>query len=75
MIIIISLQYSGRLFLRRQVVTVLTSSVAMAFNAALIALFKILFSLAALLIKSFRIVSFIFFSETVWLIFKSNRRF
>ena len=74
MIIIISLQHSGRLFLKRQVVTVLTSSVAMAFTAALIALFKILSSPAALLVGSFHITSFISFSETVWLIFRGSRR-
>ena len=53
----------------------LVNSVAIAFNTALIALFKILSSPATLLIGSFHIASFIFFSETVWLIFKSNKRF
>ena len=53
---------------------VLTSSVATAFNTALIILFKILFSPATLLIGSFYIVSFISFGETVWLIFRGSRR-
>ena len=74
MIVIVSLQHSNRLLLRRQIVAVLASSITTASTAALIALFRILFSLAALLIKSFHIVSFISFSETVWLIFKSSRR-
>ena len=44
---------------------VLISSVATAFNAALIALFKIPSSPTTLLIGSFRIVSFIFFNMTI----------
>ena len=75
MTVIISLQYSSRLLLRRQVVTVLISGIATAFNAALIALFKILFSPATLLIGSFHIASFISFSETIWLISKGRGRF
>ena len=74
MTIIISLQHSGRLLLRRQVVAVLASSIAIAFTAVLIALFRILFSLTALLIGSFYIAFFIFFGETVWLIFRGSRR-
>ena len=54
---------------------VLISSLATAFNAVLIILFKILSSPATLLIESFRIVSFISFSVTIWLIFKSKGRF
>ena len=53
----------------------LVNGIAIASNIALIALFKILSSPAALLVGSFRIASFISFSETVWLIFKNNRRF
>ena len=49
---------------------VLVSGIAMAFNAALIALFRILSSLATLLIGSFCIAFFISFGETVWLISK-----
>ena len=74
MTIIISLQYSSRLLLKRQVVAALASSIATAFNAALIALFKILSSPAALLIGSFHIAFFISFGETVWLIFRGSRR-
>ena len=70
-----SLQHFSRLFLRRQVVAALVSSIAIAFNAALIALFKIPFSPTALLIGSFRIVFFIFFSVTIWLIFRDKGRF
>ena len=73
--IIVSLQYSNRLFLKRQVVAALVSGVAIAFNVVLIALFRILSSLAALLIGSFCITFFIFFSETVWLIFRGSKRF
>ena len=75
MTIIISLQHSGRLPLRRQVVTALASSIAIASNAVLITLFRILSSLTALLIGSFCIVFFIFFSEIIWLIFKGRGRF
>ena len=55
-------------------VAALASSVATAFTAALIALFGILSSPAALLVGSFYIAFFISFSETVWLIFRSSRR-
>ena len=44
---------------------VLASSIATASNTALIALFRILSSLAALLVGSFYIVSFISFSKTI----------
>jgi hypothetical protein len=44
---------------------VLASSIATASNTALIALFRILFSLATLLVGSFRIVFFISFSKTI----------
>ena len=54
---------------------VLASGIATAFNTALIALFRILSSPATLLVGSFHIVSFISFSETIWLIFKSKERF
>ena len=54
---------------------VLASSIATASNTALIALFKILSGPAALLIESFRIVFFIFFSVTIWLISKDKERF
>ena len=60
-----SLQYSGRLPLRRQVVAALASGVATASDAALIASFRILSSPAALLVGSFRIESFISFSITI----------
>ena len=53
---------------------VLASGIATAFNTALIALFKILSSPATLLIGSFRIASFISFSETIWLIFRGKER-
>ena len=43
-------------------------------DIALIALFRILSSLAALLVGSFRIASFISFSKTVWLISKNRGR-
>ena len=66
--IIVSLQHSGRLPLRRQVVAALASGIATASNTALIASFRILSSLAALLVGSFRIISFISFSKTIWLI-------
>ena len=69
-----SLQHSSRLFLRRQVVAVLTSSIATAFNAVLIALFRILFSLITLLVGSFCIIFFISFNKTVWLIFRGKRK-
>ena len=69
-----SLQHSSRLPSRRQVVAALASGVATASNAALIASFGILSRPAALLVGSFRIVSFISFSKTVWLIFKGSRR-
>ena len=75
MTVIVSLQYSNRLSLRRQVVAALASGVATASTAALIVLFRILSSPTTLLIKSFRIVSFISFNETVWLIFRGSRRF
>ena len=65
MIIVITLQYSGSLPLSRQVVTVLASSVVKAFNAALIALFKILFRPTTFPVGSFCIVSFISFIITV----------
>ena len=74
MTIIVSLEYSGRLFLRRQVVAVLANSVATASNAVLIALFRIPSSPAALLIGSFRIVSFISFGVTIWLISRGKGR-
>ena len=61
--------------MRRQIVAVLASSIAIASNAVLIALFRILSSPATLLIESFRIASFISFSETIWLIFKGKERF
>ena len=70
--IIISLQHSSRLFLRRQVVAALISSIATASNTALIALFRILSGPVTLLIGSFYIASFISFSETIWLIFKGR---
>ena len=70
--IIVSLQHSSRLPLRRQVVAVLASGIATASNAALIALFRILSGPATLLIGSFRIAFFISFSETIWLIFKGK---
>ena len=69
-----SLQHSNRLPLRRQVVAVLASSVAIASTAALIALFKILSSPVTLPIGSFRIASFISFNKTIWLIFKSRKK-
>ena len=53
---------------------VLASGVVTAFNTALIALFRILFSPAALLVGSFHIASFISFSVTIWLIFRSKER-
>ena len=65
MTIIVSLQYSGILLLRRQVIAVFTKGIVTASNIALIALFRILSGLAALLIGSFRIASFISFSETI----------
>ena len=74
MTVIISLQYSSRLLLRRQVVAALVNGIAMASTAALIALFRILFSPTALLIGSFYIASFISFGETVWLIFRDSGR-
>ena len=70
--IIISLQYSSILPLRRQVVRVFIKGIATAFNMALIILFKILSSPAALPVGSFYIVSFIFFSKTIQLIFKGR---
>ena len=69
-----SLQHFSRLPLKRQVVIALASSIATAFNAALIALFRILSGPVALLVGSFRIVSFISFSMTIWLISKSKGR-
>ena len=69
-IIVITLQHSGSLPLSKQVVVVLASGIIKAFNAALIALFKILFRPTTFLIKSFRIASFISFIITVWLIFR-----
>jgi len=54
---------------------VLASGIAIASNAALIALFRILSSLAALLVGSFYIASFISFGETIWLIFRGRGRF
>ena len=65
MIIVVILQHSGSLFLSRQVVVVLANGVIKAFNAALIALFKILSRPITFLIESFRIVSFISFIVTV----------
>ena len=50
----------------------LASGVAMASNAVLIALFGILSGPAALLVGSFRIVSFISFGVTIWLISKAG---
>ena len=70
MIIVITLQHSGSLPLNKQVIAVLASGVIKAFNTVLIALFKILFRPTTFLIGSFRIVSFIFFIVTVWLIFR-----
>ena len=72
MIIVITLQYSSSLPLNRQVVVVLVNSIIKAFNTALIALFKILFRPTIFLVGSFCIASFIFFSETIQLIFKSK---
>ena len=54
---------------------VLASSIAIASNAALIALFRILSGPAALLVGSFYIASFISFSETIWLISRGRGRF
>ena len=59
MTVIVSLQHSGKLLLKRQVVVVLASSIATASNIALIALFRILSSPAALLIGSF-CIAFLF---------------
>ena len=70
MIIVVILQHSGSLPLSKQVVAVLASGIIKASNAALIALFKILSRPTAFLIGSFRIVSFISFIITVWLIFR-----
>ena len=58
----------------RQVVAVFTKGIVIASNAALIALFRILSGPAAFLIGSFCIVSFISFSETLWLIFIGRGR-
>ena len=60
-----SLQYSSRLLLKRQVMAALASGIIIASNTALIALFRILSSPATLLIGSFYIASFISFGETV----------
>ena len=68
MIVVITLQHSSSLFLSRQVVIVLASSVIKVSNIALITLFKILFRPTTFLIRSFCIASFIFFIITVWLI-------
>ena len=56
-------------------VIALASSVATAFNTALIALFGILSGSTTLLVESFYIISFISFSVTIWLIFKGKGRF
>ena len=72
--IIISLQHSSRLPLRRQVVVALASSVATVFNTVLIALFRIPSSPTTLLIGSFHIVFFISFGVTIWLISKGKGR-
>ena len=58
------------MLLSKQVVIVLINSVVKAFNAALIALFKILFRPTAFLVESFCIAFFISFIVTVWLIFR-----
>ena len=73
--IIIFLQYSSILLLKRQVVAVSIKSVVIASNAVLIALFRILSSPVTLPIGSFRIAFFIFFSKTTWLIFRSRGKF
>ena len=70
MIIVITLQHSSSLPLSRQVVAVLASSIIKAFNAALIALFKILSGPTTFLIESFHIAFFIFFIITIWFIFR-----
>ena len=50
----------------------LASGIVIASNIALIALFRIPSNPVALLIGSFRIVSFISFSVTIWLIFRGK---
>ena len=70
--VIISLQHFSILFLRRQVVVVSTKSVVIAFNAALITLFRILSGPVTLLIGSFCIAFFIFFGKTIQLIFRGR---
>ena len=68
MIIVVTLQHSSSLPLSKQVIVVLASSIIKAFNTALITLFRILFRPTAFPVGSFRIVSFISFIITVWLI-------
>ena len=70
MIIVVTLQHFSSLLLNKQIVVVLVSGVIKAFNAVLIALFRILFRPTAFSIKSFCIASFISFIVIVWLIFR-----
>ena len=68
MIIVVILQHSSSLPLSRQVIAVLASGIVKASNTALITLFRILSGPTAFPVGSFRIVSFISFVVTVWLI-------
>ena len=74
MTVIVSLQHSSSLPSRRQIVAALASGVAIASNAALIALFGILLGPTALLVGSLHMASFISFSKTIWLISRGRGR-